>query len=119
MMRDYHTLVMWIRAFTYGAAICTTSVPILYSFYPWRSRRFGQAFMLQAIAFAAAMDITAFFTIWRPKNIWVLFYADMFILLLIAVATSGLTVLIWRMNRPKSKGRHRRDEIERKDLRPP
>lgn len=108
-MEDIHVFMMWIRIFLVGAAICTTSVPVLYAFYPWRSRRFGQIFMLKAISFAFAMDVSAVLAFWQPKNIWVLFIADMLILTLIGISTALLTWQMWRMSHPKKKkGRHRK-----------
>lgn len=110
-MNDVPTLLMWIRAFTFAAAACTTSVPVLYSFYPWRSKRFGQLFMLQAVAFAIALDTSAIFSVWRPKNIAIVFFADLGFLTLIGASTAGLAIQMWRITHPSTKrGRHRNED---------
>jgi hypothetical protein len=102
---DMSTVILWIRIFTVAAAICTTSVPIIYAFYPWRTRWLGRFFMGQACAFAFALDITVVFSFWRPKNIMIIFFVDMLLLLNIMVTTTGMAVFIWKLNHPR-KGRH-------------
>lgn len=105
MTHDIHVLREWIRVVVIIAAVCTTSVPVLYSFSPWRSRRLGQLFMLQAISFATAMDLSAVFSIWKPTDVLVLFWTDAVVLSAIAVSTASLALLMWTMNHPKDKAK--------------
>ena len=107
MTHDVETLRLWIRAVTFIAAICTTSVPIIYSFSPWYRSRLGQLFMLKACSFALAMDLACLFMVWQPKNILIIFWADAIVLTLIAGSTLALAILILKLNLPKKKGRHR------------
>lgn len=104
MTHDINVLRAWIRIVLLVAAICTTAVPILYSFSPWRSRRVGQLFMLQALSFAAAIDMSLLFAYWRPRNILMLFWVDAFVLTAIAVSTAALAWLMVRLNYLKKKG---------------
>jgi hypothetical protein len=101
--RDINVLREWIRVVSFITAICTTAVPIIYSFSPWRSRVLGKLFMLQAISFAVAIDVSATFSIWRPSDILVIFWVDAIILTAVAASTASLTIFIWRMNAPNRK----------------
>lgn len=99
------TFILWIRIFVVGAAICATSVPVIYAFYPWRTRGLGKVFMLQAFTFAVTMDISALFSFWRPRNLLFVFIVDLLILLGIGVSTLTMALFIWKLNHPR-KGRH-------------
>lgn len=103
MTHDIHVLTTWIHIVVVIAAICTTVVPVLYSFFPWRTRRIGQVFMLQAVSFAVAMDLTALFSYWHPSDILVVFWVDAFILTAISVSTAAFAVLILKMNYDASR----------------
>lgn len=105
MNGDIEVLRAWIRVVLIIAAICTTAVPIIYSFSPWRSRPFGRLFMMQAISFAVAMDLSALFSVWHPVNILILFWVDALILTLIAASTSAMAGMMWRMSHPSKKGK--------------
>ena len=102
---DIDTARLWIRIFLIGAAICVTSVPVIYAFYPWRTRRLGQLFMLQAFMFAVAIDTSLLFSFWRPDSILVRFVVNMILLVGLAVSTLGMAVHIWKLSHPR-KGRH-------------
>lgn len=104
MTRDIHVLIWWIRVCLIIAGLGTTAVPALYAFSPWRARRFGQIFMLQAICFAAAVDLTVLFTYWTPRDILVQFLIETVVFTAIAISSSALAVIMWRMNHPKKKG---------------
>lgn len=104
MTHDVNILRQWILVCLIIAAIGTTTVPILYAFFPWRSRRLGQMFMLQAISFAAAIDLTALFAFWNPKNELVLFWVNAIVLTGIAISTSALAWIMWQI---KKKGNSR------------
>lgn len=97
-------LTQWILACVIVAAVGTTSVPLTYSFFPWRTRRLGQLFMLQAVSFAVAIDLTALFIIWTPKNIMVLFWINAIVFTGIAISTSALAVVMWQIKK-KGNGR--------------
>ena len=103
---DIDVLAVWILICVIVAAIGTTAVPILYSFSPWRSHLLGQLFMLQAISFALAVDFTALFAVWSPKNILVMFWVNTIVFTAIAVSTSSLALLMWKLNHPKKRKNH-------------
>lgn len=103
MSENIEFLGMWILICTIVAAVGTTAVPVLYAFSPWRSRRLGQLFMLQAVAFAMAIDLTVLFEIWRPINILVLFWVNAVVFTFIASSTSALAIFMWRLNHPSKK----------------
>lgn len=107
MTHDVEVLMEWIRVATIIAAVCTTSVPVIYSFSPWYESILGRLFMLKAVSFALAMDLTVLFMLWKPSNILVVFWTDAVVLTLIAGSTASLAILIWRMNHPKKKGDRR------------
>lgn len=96
-------LAVWILGCVIVAAIGTTAVPIIYSFSPWWKRRLGQLFMLQALAFAAAIDLTALFSFWVPSSLLMLFWIQTLVFTAIACSTSALAWLIWNLNHPKKK----------------
>lgn len=94
MTHNIDILTTWIRIVAIVTAVCTTSVPMLYSVFPWRTRRFGQIFMLQAIAFAVAMDMTVLFSYWHPKDILIIFWVDAVVLSVVAASTAAFAILI-------------------------
>lgn len=96
------SLLLLIHIAQIVAAVCATSVPIIYVFSPWYVSKLGRAFMLQAVAFAAAVDLTVLFQFWRTMNIEALFWVNLVVLGLIAVATAVLTIVIFRLNRTSS-----------------
>lgn len=106
MTHDIHVLTTWIRVVALITAACTTSVPILYSFSPWRSTVIGRLFMLNALSFAAVMDLIALFFYWHPTDILVVFWTDAFVLTMSAGSTLALTLLMWQVNFSK-KGKKR------------
>jgi len=114
MTHDIHVLMAWIFVCLIVAALCTTAFPVLYAFSPWRSSLLGKLFMLQAIAFALAMDATVIFNLWKPSNILFLFWANVVVFGLIAVATALLTGMLWRLNnyhrKIRKKAKHGRND---------
>lgn len=104
MTRDVETLRYWIRIVLIIAALGTNSVPLLYFFAPWRSHAIGRFFMLQAVAFAVAMDMSLLFSFWQPKDIRIVFWVNAIVLTGIAVSTSSLTVLMWKANYLQKRG---------------
>lgn len=110
MTRDIHILQQWIRVVLVIAAICSTSVPITYSFSRWYKSWLGQLFMLQSISLALAMDLTVIFTFWVPKDILVVFWANVVVLTAIALSTLSLAIFIVRVNYPRGKGKHHRED---------
>lgn len=91
MTHNIDLLRDWIRVVVIITAICTTSVPAIYALFPWRSRTIGKVLMMQAIAFAMAMDLSALFTVWTPKDILVIFWIDAIVLTAIAISTASMT----------------------------
>jgi len=98
MTRDMEVLRAWIRVVLIITAICSNSVPILYSFSPWRRSVLGKLFMLQAVTLAIAVDLNVLFMIWRPTDVLVLFWINTIILTALAVSTGSLAVFIWVIN---------------------
>jgi hypothetical protein len=92
MTHDIKVLTAWIFACVLVAAVGTTLVPILYAFFPWRMRPIGKLFMLQSIAFALAIDLTALFMLWPTQNILLLFWLNAFIFTFIAGVSISLAV---------------------------
>lgn len=109
MTRDIDTLVRYLLVVVIIAAISSTAVPILYATGPWRAKVLGRLFMLQAVSFALALDMTVLFQFWQPKDILWLFWIQTVVFTLIAISTSALAWLSWRVNhRPKGKRRRSR-----------
>lgn len=107
-MDRFDALFAWVHVCLVIAAICTTMFPILYSLSPWRSTRLGQVLMLQGIAFALAMDLTALFTFWVPPSFKFRLIIDGVVLTFIAVTTSALTILLYLIQHGYTKDAHRR-----------
>lgn len=98
MTRDADILRIWIMAMLCLAAVCVNSVPAIYMFCPWRNTWLGKLFMLQAISFAFAIDVSVLFQFWKPADILLVFWTVIILYTLIAVSTSALAVFIWRLN---------------------
>lgn len=98
MTRDIATLTEWTRVVLVVTAVCTTAVPIMFSLSRWWVKPLGRAFMVQAISFAVAVDVNLLFTVWRPKDVLILFWIHLGLLSAIAASTAGLAFLIFRMN---------------------
>jgi len=64
--------------------------------------------MLQAVAFALAVDLTLLFQFWTPSNIYVILWLNLIVFSLIAVATALLTWGMWRINHTKHLVRKRK-----------
>jgi hypothetical protein len=110
------SLLVLILAFAIVAALCTTAFPILYAFFPWRSTLLGKMLMLQAVAFALAMDGTVIFNLWMPSlNVGVVI--EVIVFGLIAISTAALTALMWKANRSnrKLKKEEKHGRIHRED----
>jgi len=105
MPHDVDTLRAWIHIVLLIAAGCTTSVPFIYSFSPWYKSSLGRLFMLQAVSFATAMDLSATFAWWTPTDILILFWVDALVLTSVAFSTAALAYLIWWLNHNKPKGK--------------
>lgn len=99
MTHNIEVLRMWIRVVVLITAVCTTSLPILYAFFPWRSRPIGKVFMMMAISFALAMDLSAVFSYWKPTNanvLWI-FWADVVVLTGIAMSSVFMMIIMIRI----------------------
>jgi hypothetical protein len=95
MTGDLNSLLLWYRVVCVVCSIATTAVPILYSLTPWRTRLFGKLFMVQAISFAIAMDLTTLFAFWRPTNILFRFWVGIGVLSLIGMSTSAIAIMMF------------------------
>lgn len=102
MTHDVELLTKWVHTCLAVAAFCSTSFPVLYAFSPWYSTLLGRFLMLQAVSFALAIDMTLLFQFWVPSDILVLFWINAIVFTLIAGATFGLTVMLWRTNHVKN-----------------
>lgn len=103
MTRDIEVLRAWLLVVVVIAAIGATAVPVIYSFLPWRKHRVGFAFMLMAISFAAALDMTVLFAFWRPQEILILFWVQAIVFTGIAISTSTLAWVTLRLRYPTKR----------------
>jgi len=103
MTRDIEVLRAWLLVMVVIAAVGATAVPVLYSFLPWKKHQIGPPFMLQAVSFAGALNITVLFAFWRPKDILIIFWVQALLFTAIAVSTSTLVLVTIRMRYPKRK----------------
>lgn len=101
MTHDIEVLRSWARACLFVTALCTTAFPIMYAFSPWFKSPIGRALMIQAIAFATAVDLTLVVMFWRPTDILVLFWLNAFVFTFIASATAWLTITMVKANYKK------------------
>jgi hypothetical protein len=60
--------------------------------------------MLQGVTLAAALNISLILSFVRPNNIMVLFWINAVILTGIAVSTSSLTYMVWKLNTTQGRG---------------
>lgn len=97
MTHNVDVLTAWILVCVIVAAIGTTAVPILYSFFPWRSRPIGKLFMLQSISYALAIDLTVLFFLWPTDNILVLFWINAAVFTFISM--TSISMAIWFVTR--------------------
>lgn len=103
MTHDLELLMLWLRIATVICAVAVTSFPVLYAFKPWKQNVSGRLLMFQGVAFATAIDVSAILSFWRPSNVLIWFWADLFILILITVAVSALTWWMWQTNSPRGR----------------
>lgn len=103
MTHDLELLRLWLRIATVICAVAVTSFPVLYSFKPWKQNTAGRLLMFQGVAFALAIDVSSILSFWRPSNILIWFWADLFILTIISIAVSALTWWMWQTNSPRRK----------------
>lgn len=101
MTEDIEVLTKIIQICLYVAAFFVTAFPVLYAFSPWYSTKLGRLLMLQAIAFASAVDLTALFQFWQPKSVLVYFWIETLTFIFIAIASGLLTWGLWRTNHSK------------------
>jgi hypothetical protein len=60
--------------------------------------------MLLILSIASAMLLSTLFAFWRPSNILILFWVNVFVLSIITISTSATARMIWRLNHPRGKG---------------
>jgi hypothetical protein len=103
MTRDVNVLVTWLLIVVFTAAIGATSVPIIYSFLPWRKHLIGRMFMLQAVVLAAAIDMTIVFYFLKPKDVLIIFWVQALVYTGIAVSTITLAWATFRTRYPPKR----------------
>lgn len=103
MTRDIEVLKLWLLFVVVLAAVAATAVPVLYSFFQWRRLLIGRLFMLLAVSFAAALDLTVIFQFWHP-DILVEFWIDVIVFTAIAVSNVLMFVLMWKLYFKRKKG---------------
>lgn len=113
MASEIETLVRWIQTCVAIAAFFTTLFPFLYLFSPWYKSKLGRVLMLQAVAFALAVDLTLLFQFWTPKNIYVILWLNVIVFSLIAAASAMLTWGMLRINHNKHLSRKSRKKKEK------
>lgn len=110
-MSEIETLERVTLVFLWIAAVCTTSFPILYAFSPWYRTPLGRVVMLQAGAFALALDVTLLHNYWIPEDQFHIFLINAAVFGVIALATGSMTYLLWKANyevKRKHPNKHRR-----------
>jgi len=98
--RDMETAVIIGRLLLIVATISTTSFPVLYAFSPWYKAPLGRAVMMQAVTLALAIwlkFVLTFFIAEGPRVF--LLWTNVVVLILITIATSSLTYLLWTIRR--------------------
>jgi len=98
MTHDIQALMNWILACLVVAGICATAFPILYAFSPWYLSKLGRALMIQSIAYALALDLTAIFTLWTPNSIMFIFWTNAFVFTFITCTSAYLTYMMVEYN---------------------
>jgi hypothetical protein len=100
MTHDLEALENWLQAFLFVAAFCVTLFPLLWAWSRWWSTLLGRLLMLQSVAFAAAIDLTAYYPFRPPtlEHILVVFWLQAIVFGLIALASVLLTCTMIRMN---------------------
>lgn len=105
MTRDVNVLIVWLLIVVIIAAVGATAVPIIYSFLNWKKHLIGRMFMVQAIAFAGAIDMTVLFHFWKPKDILIVFWVQALVFTGIAVSTIMLSWATFRIKYPRKTKR--------------
>jgi len=98
MKLNVDNMLILIRVCVVLAAIFTLAFPVLYAFSPWYKSWLGRALMIQAIAFANAVGLTAFYMFWPPESIMVRLTVGVASYLFIAGATGFLTWKLYEHN---------------------
>lgn len=121
MTSETEALMTWIQVCLVVAALCATSFPVVWAFSRWWSTLLGRLLMLQAVAFAAAIDLTLVFHFVEISrdNIQTLFWVNAIVLGLIAISTLLLTVTVVRMNYIRRQKKGTKDERDAPGVRGP
>lgn len=100
MSRNPEALQTWITLALAIAAICTTTLPLLYAFSTkmWYRTAMGRAFMAQSVALALAIDLTLLLRFWDDRPLYSGRILTALVLTLVATTSAGLTLLVWRYN---------------------
>lgn len=101
MTRDPETLKETLKYILFVAAFFATAFPVMYAFSPWYKSALGKVLMLHGFALAFALDVTLLFYFWQPKDILIVFWIEVVIFALIALANFMICLLLWRNNYSK------------------
>lgn len=104
MTRDIETLQLWIRIVAVIASVCTTTLPIVYSTFPWRTRLIGRLFMLQTMSLALTVDVSTMFAFWKPKDVLIVFWVDALMLTLLAISAILMAFFMLKLRSHSLKG---------------
>lgn len=114
---EYEILRVWIPVSLCVAAFFSTLFPVLYMFSAWYKTSLGRVLMFQALAFAAAIDVTLLFQFWRP-TLAVALVVNTVVFSTIAVSTALLSILLWRWNFAKGRWKLAREARRRTHIKP-
>jgi hypothetical protein len=106
MTHDIETLRLWLTIVLSLTAIGQNAVVIVYLTLPWRTYLLGRIFMLKSISFAATLDVTLLFQVWKPSNILVLFWTMAFLYSAMAASTGALAWWTLRLKLSRKEPRN-------------
>lgn len=96
MPHDVQTVMQVSRIFLAIAAVCVTTFPVLYGVLsPWYKSHLGRAVLVQSVAVALAIDISAYGQFWAITNdLHKILVINVVFLAFIAVASLYLTAML-------------------------
>lgn len=115
MNNPYPTLTFWLHILMVIAAICATAFPMLYAFSPWYRSVLGRALMIQGVALAWILDITAIYALIENEDLETKLWVYVVSFIFLACATAFMTMRLWQINyriaqnQEKSLGRRHTD----------
>lgn len=95
MPHDVQTVMQVSRIFLAIAAVCVTAFPVLYGmFSPWYKSHLGRAVLVQSVAVALAIDISAYGQFWAITDLHKILVINVVFLGFISVASLYLTTMM-------------------------